>query len=77
MSEVCRNCKYVSIGEESTFGACRRFPPTVVRTQETDDGAEIPVCYWPVISDTGYCGEFARVPAPKGQKKGKKNKGRR
>lgn len=66
-TKTCANCIFwleevVPQGTESRplkFRYCRRYPPTVnISPPAETGGKKIANYYWPVISETDWCGEF-------------------
>lgn len=53
VQESCKHCKYFLSNVSDEYGYCRRFPPTVIATE---DGQQEAV--QPTVTDSEYCGEF-------------------
>jgi hypothetical protein len=52
---TCKNCKhYNPTDEQSTSGACRRNPPTLVYFEEE----QMTMTAFPKVSEATWCGEF-------------------
>jgi hypothetical protein len=62
---TCKTCPYyVSSGEVGGEGQCQRHPPRFISCEY--EGAEDEPAntgYWPLVTETGFCGEHPDFPA--------------
>ncbi len=55
----CQNCEFYKVSGHGKHGYCLRYPPVFTHR---DEKTGHPRFYSPVVSPTGWCGEYMEFP---------------
>ncbi len=61
LGECCGVCSYSIEAEEKGAVICKRFPPQIVVSPDTQSGAWTLSAPFPRLSEIDWCGEFKRA----------------
>lgn len=57
----CQNCRFFAVADthQRDSGQCRRYPPTIPNTPNSEDAHLVPrTGVWPMVSSGAWCGEY-------------------